>query len=302
MEKEIQDLIIKYMVSRKPIDNEYYNEIIRIYLKDHNLEGYIHEQAILTDEIEGIIAAFIPQYKAIVVSPKGVNAIRKTLAKLNDFQGEQFNVIDILQITQYLLHELEHIQQEYIIEYGKDDSIEANLLKISNPTWDTLQEQLQKNPIINDDFVELHILKQIEKYNELYQTRLYSISLRERLAEVRSYKTLLNILPGLCLPEKYTEFYRRLLHTQQLRGYDLSGNVIPGPTMDYIDALAGAHLIDTDKCDIYDDNKVITYLKTKDILSLEDRIDLGLPLTKPEYEALSLNVSIKLPEQVSTQK
>ena len=302
MEKEIQDLIIKYMVSRKPIDNEYYNEIIRIYLKHHNLEGYIHEQAILTNEIEDIIAAFIPQYKAIVVSPKGVNAIRKTLAKLHDFQGEQFNVIDILQITQYLLHELEHVQQEYIIENGKDDSIEANLLKISNPTWDTLQEQLQKNPITNDDFVELRILKQIEKYNELYQTRLYSISLRERLAEVRSYKTMLNILPGLCLPEKYTEFYKRLLHTQQLRGYDLSGNVTSGPTMDYIDALAGAHLIDTDKCDIYDDNKVITYLKTKDILSLEDRIDLGLPLTKPEYEALSLNVSTKLPEQVSTQK
>lgn len=302
MEKEIQDLIIKYMVSRKPIDNEYYNEIIRIYLKHHNLEGYIHEQAILTDEIEDIIAAFIPQYKAIVVSPKGVNAIRKTLAKLDDFQGEQFNVIDILQITQYLLHELEHVQQEYIIEHGKNDSIEANLLKISNPTWDTLQEQLQKNPIVNDDFVELRILKQIERYNELHQTRLYSISLRERLAEVRSYKTILNILPGLCLPEKYTEFYKRLLHTQQLRGYDLSGIVTPGPTMDYIDALAGAHLIDTDKCDIYDDNKVITYLKTKDILSLEDRIDLGLPLTKPEYEALSLNVSTKLPEQVSTQK
>ena len=113
---------------------------------------------------------------------------------------------------------------------------------------------------------------------------------------------MLNIIPGLHLPDSFTNFYENLLRYEYKQGYDFSGNITSGPTMDYIDALAQSKLIDPTKCDIYDENIVITYLKTKDELSLEERIELGLPLSQEEYEALSLNVAIKTPEIIGTQK
>ena len=301
MEKELQDLIIKYMVQGKEIDKEYFNEVIRIYLKNHNLEGYIYPEVVIAN-MDNIIAAFIPQKKIIVVSPIGINKIRQDLSKLNDFQGEYFKVLDILQITSTLLHELEHVQQEYVIEQQDKSSIENKLLVITNPTWDTIREQLEKDSNCYDDFIDLHVMEKIEKYNELYQTRLYNLSLRERLAEIRAHKTMLNIIPGLHLPDSFTNFYENLLRYEYKQGYDFSGNITSGPTMDYIDALAQSKLIDPTKCDIYDENIVITYLKTKDELSLEERIELGLPLSQEEYEALSLNVAIKTPEIIGTQK
>lgn len=268
---ELIELIYNYSIKGKYVDKEFIGQLINAVVKEEKLKDYVQHYTILPycEENKEAQAVYDSNTKTIIV-------YRNPLEKMLEEEEKELDLLSKIEqifyknvsISQIILHELEHVIQKKIeIE---EETIEALLFGLDNVlTIITLNQNLN--------------LKQCTEYFKQYKDRNYIYSPKERLAEINSYKKLLN---ALHLIEEFIPNLVRLAEAYKLcamlLGYELDDkkNMIIYPTVHYLQGLG----IDLKIFDWYDENpKKLIKLSEKNY-SLEDRIKYGLPITDLEFE------------------
>ena len=285
MEKEIQELIINSIKNGQGFGKDFYNEIINIYIKHKDLKDYLNSTVEIRQTRENHIAQYHPQEKQIVMSTNGIN---NYLQKIQTNYSEAFNQDTLLkylslQITQFLLHELEHVDQEKKIS-EKDTSLEGKLLTETNMDMDYVLDQAFKNARCAED-VDRFMESKIDIFREAYK-RNYAKVLRERLSQLRSLKRVIKATQSLDLHQNVSTMFNSQLVDEKLKGYELNGFYSTGPTIDYIDGLVQSNLVNPENSEFYDENKVKAFVELSQKYSLEDRIEYGLPINANEYQEI----------------
>lgn len=281
MYKKILRLLFDYSRNYKLVDINYIDKLIEIVVNEKELDEYIkHSKIIVSDESDGLldddlrytIAEYVPFTKAITVYENSVNEM------LEKTSGVSYNFSDIenlfyrnASITQVILHEIEHANQEKI--RLEDSSFESEILKLSSMFLESREILRSLNSDCFDYVVD------ISKVRRLNYKENYKYSPFERLAEIKSYTDIFNILslikeyiPNLVLYEQYN------IHNSLFNGFDVFS-----PTIYYIENNA-KDIESSSYFDWYDSGDKETSLqKCKRKYSIEDRLKYGLMIDSCEY-------------------
>ena len=274
MEKDICSLVFNQLRKNKRIDTAFINEIIYIYLSHKHMEGFIKENVDETNlqacsnykKGEGAtIAAFDPKNKKIVYSEEGVKELNYYLQKSYSpaFKNDDMFLLLSLYVTQIILHELEHVSQ-YKQTTEKEDTLESKLLSSTKCC-----------EIIYTDYP--------------FFQRNYQKDLSERLAQIRSFTTITNIIAEEDLHNNFNVFFNNKLINEKLRGFDFNQYIYfsTGPTLDYMDELIINGYASEDSLYLYKKDKEKALLELYGQYSTSERVDFGLPILKQEYDQLN---------------
>lgn len=168
-----------------------------------------------------------------------VKNIGKNLLNVNDFESTLYKNLSILQI---LLHEVEHANQQKIAY--KENSLEALIIRLSF--------------LVND------------RYNK----ELYEYCPEERLAEIKSFDEINNLINYLT---KKTIILPEILETEKLkrflRGYHYKDSLVNVPIIDFFSIGNKQELL---KAFEFSNN-------IKDEYTLNERFKYGYPISVNEY-------------------
>lgn len=190
---------------------------------------------------------------------------------------EQYFFQNII-ISQSVLHEFEHVNQEKMIaEDNEEESLETTILKLTVKKFDP--EDIQK--LIEDGwtFQEIEIAMCLEYRKKIEK---YKINPSERLAEIKSYQQILDMLEIIKVFTPNLIDYEETSQMENfLRGYKEYWGMIIAPTYEYI----------LDPGALQKLSKFHAYLNYDDSLkgikkyhSLETRLTYGLPIDWQEYQ------------------
>lgn len=287
MELEILKLIYDYSKNGKIADEDFINKIIELIVNEKKLDKYLRNVVFLNQGIARSDGTTIAYYdyreKNIAVSlkdmKKALDDNSRITSLFKDF--EQIMALN-LAITRFMLHELEHANQSKRIFNSLDDSIETKLLKASTKYYKFLSNGDLMEKICFDKASEEEILAYASQINKLYR-EYYLYNPSERLADIISYKTILNIIrPIENNVSKLKIFERELFLSALLRGYQTLYNRITCPTETF---LSGTNQNEVwSKFDFYDDDDSKLLEKASEQYSISKRFNLGLPITNEEYE------------------
>lgn len=166
---------------------------------------------------------------------KMITDIENNILCINSFEKVLYKNLSILQV---ILHEVEHANQQRIAY--KDNSLEALILRLSY----------------------------------LVNNVIYELSPEERLAEIKSFDEIYNLINCLdynlyCLSNIIKNDKLR----RQLRGYHYKNNYISIPIVDYFTIGKRKDLLE-----VFSFNN-----NTFDKFTLEDRFKYGFPISLEEY-------------------
>ncbi len=274
MEKDICSLVFNQLRKNKRIDTAFINEIIYIYLSHKHMEGFIKENVDETNlqacsnykKGEGAaIAAFDPKNKKIVYSEEGIKELNYYLQRSYSpaFKSDDMFLLLSLYVTQIILHELEHVSQ-FKQTTEKEDTLESKLLSST-----------KCSEIIYIDYP--------------FFQRNYQKDLSERLAQIRSFTTITNIIAEEDLHNNFNVFFNNKLINEKLRGFDFNQYIYfsTGPTLDYMDELIKNGYASEDSLYLYKKDKEKALLELYGQYSTSERVDFGLPILKQEYDQLN---------------
>lgn len=164
-----------------------------------------------------------------------------------------------------LLHEIEHSKQTYLLQKGKTNTLEKELL---SATMLNINEKSIKKVII---------------WKEIY-SNFYDYMLLERLADYKAYRIMNNVFKGKdeYVKLKYFSLYKmkETLHN----GYRLRDNNILSPTITVINKLQNRNFYSSnDKYSNLTNNQLYSIFNSYD---LKTRYMYGLPITTCEYNYL----------------
>ena len=189
--------------------------------------------------------------------------------------GDKYLYFDNLLKLRMVLHELEHVNQEKILEDRKEDT-EYELVKLNNYHY-IYPSFMKKSDAGIIDTIKGTI--KLYKYGRYYYKN-HDIAPVERLANIKSYNETYNIFKGLDkekLGRAYDEF--RYFSYQELDyflkcGYKLNGDKTNSPSVDYLSGIKDLKYIVNE----YD------FDEASKNLSFEERVLYGLSLSKEEYD------------------
>ncbi len=249
-----------WIKKEKRITEDYVKLFLNIACKQNELEDYLKKVSFLCRnryEYNPINNHFYFSLKSLLESfvEKGVMYKWKTFERKS---AEYFYVSD------YLLHELEHIQ-DFKNCFGKEESLKV---KISRLCFDTeIGYKKAKKPIEK----KIWLLKDKQK-EKIYQKN-YRYCPLERFANLNSLRMLIQIAESLELFE-LKRYYLYCLYEQMIDSYEKKKN----PTLYYLTQIGfqqEARLIQEE----------IPHL------SFEERLELGLFLSKNEQHLLKRKIS-----------
>ncbi len=185
------------------------------------------------------LASYSTYTKIITIYTKTIDKmitnLENNFLSTNNFEKILYKNLSILQV---ILHEIEHANQQRIAY--KDNTLEALVLRLSY--------------LVNNE--------------------IYEISPEERLAEIKSFNEIYNLINYLDINlYSISNIIKIDKLKRQLRGYHYKNNNITSPTVDYFTLgnkktlLEALHLKDN----IYDK------------YTLEDRFKYGFPISLEEY-------------------
>lgn len=290
MYKKILRLLFDYSKNYKLVDINYIDKLIEIVVNEEELGDYIKSSRIVTSlESDGLLDGYGSQYTVATYTPftrkisvyeNSVNEMLEKLSQSNyGFSDIENLFYQNLCVTQTLLHEVEHANQAKIKH--EDNSLEAEILRLSDLSIEP--RDISKN--INTDYVDYAIY--LSKLREQNYKENYKYAPFERLAEVKSYGELVDILsqikdyiPNLVEYEKY-KMYRSMIC-----GFDVFS-----PTIYYIEENA-KDVSGNCYFDWYDSsNKELSLEKCKKKYSKYDRLKYGLMIDNDEYNACNYFIS-----------
>ena len=286
MELEILKLLLIYTKNKKLVDLNFIDRLIEIVVREKNIGNYVRNLKceelgnIRNDDI--IVASYDFVHMDIYVDFKAINALFERIFK--DFSN--FPILDLilyknLIITQYILHELEHASQNKKLNDKLDNSFEKNLIKACSIIEEVKNFLNQKRNFFKKNAIRF-LNEYIEKQTKIYQM-YYEFNPVERLAQINSYKTIVNVLEPL--EEMFPRICRLnmvLCLREILQGYQLfSNNKIICPTYYYL-LKTGKERIWSD-FEFYnkDDKKLLENVNNQ--FDLEKRMNFGLPISNLEY-------------------
>ena len=180
-----------------------------------------------------------------------------------NFKGIEYAIFLNSILSQVILHELEHIVQ-YKTVLTSNDSIEKTLL---SPSFSKTKSK-----------EELKILEELTK-------KFYMFKPAERLAQINSYKTLLNALSLRKNEiERLYELEKNLLISETLNAYPEAKKLGGCPSFVYLNGIERKDIWES--LPFYDEEKERLLENVTKEYSLEKRLTLGLPITSKEYKNL----------------
>ena len=262
MDKKLIELISKYNIENKKVDQQFYVEFFNIARSTLGLEEYLKELVFIgaeehmspkyksyTDGFEGLFgqAAYKRSTGELIVFERNIEYGKRMVIKENKIESFYEVQFYNLLILQTLLHEIEHAKQEKMRDEGND--VESKLLQVFD--------------------------------NGVKETSLsYEYSLNERLAEVRSFEQILDAYAEFNIYDQklydfFLDGYRqsclRGYHHEDENGYLVNGNegIFMSPTIKY------AILKEVDLSVI---NEITVGVEG------DDRFVYGLPVQYEEYK------------------
>lgn len=195
---DILKIIFDCSINNKILNNSEIENIIIILIYQKKINDHISNIVFDDEGINGLASYNTDDKKITIYNSiinKMINNMNKDLLISNNFQKYLFQNLSILQI---ILHELEHVNQNNIICF--DNSFESLIIRLS---------------------------RLIDFNND---EQLYETCPTERLAEIKSYKEIINIISPI--NNKIGEI-RNLLNSElvkrNIRGYHYKNNEIICP-------------------------------------------------------------------------
>lgn len=286
MEEQIFKLLHIYAKKNRLVDSDYVLALVEYFVTSKKISDQVKDVKIVygkpTDTLgDGYhVASYnhvskkLEVYMSVIMDY--INSIESDLNLTNLEKKFYTN----LQITQFILHELEHANQQKIKNEGI--GLEAAILKTSDKASTMFEDCLTAlrigKKMDNDKLKEATKLLEIEdaKYGELYD-----YSPKERLADIKSIEICQRLVEpfkhNLC---KIDQLLKYELYKTYLRGYAIDFTGIESPTVKYFNELRYYDFLK--KLDLAGEDFNSDYEKVKKY-SLESRLRLGLPISQKEY-------------------
>ena len=261
MEEKIYKLAYDYAINKKIVDEEYIDKVMDIVVDKWELN----------DDIEELVFFNAIEFSNNKVMVLGYDFVRKKVyvdvEKLKDYANNSAVMLSDLPdlekylfynlfMTEAIIHELIHARQHKMLSSGCNNSIEARLVKASIPVTYGLDKTNSINPTN-------------EENRKIYLEN-YDIAPFERFAVLGSCKTIKDVVPS----NKDELFRLRFLldhyySFRQLSGYKQDNNQAMSPTHLYLSR--------TNQLQLWNEIK-------DEVLSLDDKLYLGLELTNEEHK------------------
>ena len=266
MENELIDLYDNYSSNHIMAESKFVNQIPIIINKYHNISEYLKQINITNGETE-----YSSIDKTININLLIINkAFHRAREVLNE---NEYIYLYNLVVLETMFHELEHVYQEEL-KYSNEYSIEQALILLSDPYV-----------LIPDIESSLNFIKYIKLLYKAHNYRKYydknhNLAPHERIANLRSYTSVLSLIDDYPEKNNGTSFYsyiaNELRNIQIIKGYKLINDITNSPSLDYFKNMKGCNLLNTIDNSIFHDMNI----------PFEDRLLCGLELTKEEYNFL----------------
>ena len=250
MEK-ILEIVYNYSINNKILDIKSIERIVELIIDTRKLNNYVNNIVVESDNSKKL-ASYQNYLKQISINAQMIDIMLKRLEDNiiieNSFEKLFYKNLSVLQV---ILHEIEHAYQEKIMLL--ENSLEAFILRISY----MVREEDSK--------------------------RLYEYCLYERLAEIKSFEMLSEIVS---LDFKELKQVGCLVKNDKLqrmlRGYHYNGTeYINYPIEEYLIGCNKKELLNS--FDWYSDDNESCIFNSSEKYKLYDRYKYGFPISKEEY-------------------
>lgn len=261
MKQEIIKLIYDYSVNRKYAVQEFYDTILIIFLKYQQIDNYL-KSIIIDNNIEDL---GIYNSKTKTIKINNIEVLNNSdneieLLSLRDI--DEFFLINI-EVVITLLHELEHIHQNILID---------------NKVTTTYEKLIYYGLAFSNSKVLLNFFgtKYSKKELEYLYNLTYDYNPCERLADINSYKMINDII---FLEQSINRSIKRLLkyqyETTKTIGYRINNNIIESPSYLYFKKLNRLDII----------NSILS--SSQENYTLEGTLKLGLTISPSELNNIT---------------
>lgn len=292
LKTEIAQLLLEY--SNSTISEKYIERLIDTVVRKKEIQEYVREYEIDKNNNGRTQALYNPRTKVITLFPnsKAEKHNYYDMICALTLSDREYKLYTYSTISQMILHELEHANQEKI-KY-REDSLESRILRLSDFDYDKIpqmpksyiEEFIKNNKDLSDEEIALKYLnltdeyeeKCLEEYMKIYHEN-YFCAPNERLAEIKSINEIIEAL-DLIDSEKVMNHEMINKYESMRSGYTDTYS----PTIKYFNAQGKKEELKS--FDWYSEDEEETKKLSKEIYCLQDRIKYGLPLYSNEYEKL----------------
>ena len=268
MNEELAILVDKYSSNNKYVDKAFVDRVCLDLVDFYNLHDYLKDVTVNDFDIKsGGASSYHPHNKTMSIE---LCSSKKYLRKLDErFLKDHYYWYN-LYVLMSILHEMEHVKQEKLLE-NRFDTIESSLIYLNNILDSTINDKGLRNKILG------HF--KIIRYGSYY-TRNHDKAPIERLANIRSFKDIVDIIniidkEDLDAIAVYKGYTLDLMLDQIRCGYKLDKDKTNSPSLDYLRGMKSTN-----------NKELINRLRIfkSDSLSLTDKLTYGLDLDKEEYD------------------
>ena len=190
MIEKLAKLIYEYAREVKPVDFEFYCEILDILSAEYQLQKYIHQLSLMDKTDTTVSVAYDPIDRTITLDYYNLdvdNPMVEFYARM--FKGEEAFAYNNATMVQYMLHTIEHIKQIKLRETATDNLPETELTKICGTHIINRQIEGTSWDYTFKSGIDFRGLEADHDY--------YIYDPMERLAEIKSYELMVKIINRL---------------------------------------------------------------------------------------------------------
>lgn len=289
MTVKLLKLLFDYSRQGKIIDQDYMDKLVEIVVTEEGLDNYVRKAKIVADELQKsnrtsdriALAEYNSLYKMISLYANNINRILEHYEQYLPLftPGEQLFFQNIT-ISQIILHELEHANQERMIEEDyKKESLETTILSLSEKKvrpWH-IEKLLESG-------YPPHLIAVYLKAKESHYKENYMMAPQERLAEIKSQQQILDMLELIKdITPNLVDYEGTGKIESLLRGYrEYDYDTISVPTFEYLQNPLAFEELSRFHC--YQNNYDDSLKEAKKYYSLEERLTYGLSIDQKEYQ------------------
>ena len=206
MNQELYELLLSYQ--NKELDEDFINKAFEIMMKYETINDYVNNFNI-TEKNSDYLGSYSNEQRAIQINILNI---------LNDILINNKKILAL----QVLRHELEHARNLQSL-HEKNNDIETRIIR-----YGLIDYAIKNN---------LYYGSKLDEINPfllgIYQYQTYNINPGERIAEIKSWKYIVNLLKN----QRRTNdllMARSMLYYSYIRGYKSNGYYLEPPTYEYL--------------------------------------------------------------------
>ena len=263
MNEEILKLLYNYSINSKYADQDFYDELLIIFSKYNSLSEYLM-QIKIDNKIKDL---GIYDYKSKTIKINNIEVLNNSDQEIELLSLRNIDEFFLLNIEAILtvLHEFEHVYQSFIVDrrvFNLEEQLIYYGLAFSNAS-------------ILAKFFGTKYTK--EELNYLYDLT-YEFNPIERLADINSYKNILQIINYENKINNRIKFLLKYLYEKnKLSGYKIIQSKIECPSYLYFKKLN--KLADIKNISFNSSNNSLNY-----------RLSLGIEITEEEFNETKNNI------------